>query len=501
MDEGDPRDDKVKTECAESLGQKSLGWATRLQQFINPTTALEGLESSFFTEYPRNLSQDNLERFGAGALAIFLPLLPELVMLGWIFIGLVVPFAVLRVPSLANTWLQLFHFGLFACTFKRCLIFLHTRCEALCIRILLRGFSRWETLSEVQPTSFSTGMTLRMFVQLDRMHSKPLLIRSNVTGVLRNLVERQAASSKAVPNATDAVTRRSAASCLRQKLALLFASTIEKQVAKIEDAQKTPQRPHWHGNANDETSMAAEEINRAERGSISCALDTRSAWRGCSTWFRSLLRTCALGSLCLKHHVVVATVFGIAFLVVSPMHLPGSTLATEAGTQLLILSIIVGVFTRLTAPSKAHGQVVSQFIGVVAIVLLSFQHMRLVLSVVASLIGWPVIIVSVGVTVALLWATVRVFYLPGRILLYAVQTVVGLVLLQDLSSLVHEIASAADSDALLGMKRLAELKVVAGVAILAKMLEDLLKDVKVLFQKTEEAAVELFSSHLRGPSK
>jgi hypothetical protein len=117
-----------------------------------------------------------------------------------------------------------------------------------------------------------------------------------------------------------------------------------------------------------------------------------------------------------------------------------------------------------------------------AIIQLSRQH-------------WPALLMLGGISVALIWASVRIFYVPGRILLYAVQFLVGMILIQDLTSLVGEIASAFDGVASLGMRRLVELKVVAGIAILAKMFEELLKDLRLLGENIEKSARQMFEQH------
>ena len=437
--------------------ESSRTWIVALQQLVGPVTSLEGLEKAYFEQHPRTAFREELEKLVAGLLAFFLPLLPQIVALTWLVLGLLFPFRLLRLLPQDHSWVGLLHFGLFACTFKRCVFVLHAKSYALLNRILLCGFSRWEDLSEAMPEAFSTGMSLRAAVRLDSVQTKPALIRSGAESALRAFVEKQVARLGDAPRSAQGLTRQ-----------------VETNTSPVLEPRES----------------ALDDSHKQDSGSA--GRDTSALWEGCSIWLRTLLRVYAFGTLCSKHYVVVATMAGVATLGTLRIRVPGSTLATEIGIDLVVIAIAVGVLTRFMATSKSHGWILSQAIGVVGIVILSFHQFRVLFGGIARLTGWPSLLLVGGLCVALIWACVRVFYLPGRILLYAIQFLVGTFLLQDLSGLVGEIASAFDGEASSGMRRLVELKVAAGIAILAKMFEELLKDLRVLVENIEKSALQLF---------
>lgn len=86
--------------------------------------------------------------------------------------------------------------------------------------------------------------------------------------------------------------------------------------------------------------------------------------------------------------------------------------------------------------------------------------------------------VFAGFFVAALWALVKAFWVPGRVIVYTVQLVVGTFLLRDAPISISQVEVALDGDPATGINQLVSLNILAGTTIIAKTFDDIIKHLR-----------------------
>jgi len=167
---------------------------------------------------------------------------------------------------------------------------------------------------------------------------------------------------------------------------------------------------------------------------------------------------------------------------------PTKTLAEEAAVffDLTGIAVLLAASLRKKLFAIDKGNVTRITFGFVMIlvgVLLEHTEMHELFSVVMILAESPLVRAALGVSAGVLWALIRVFYPPGKVVLCTLQALIGVVLLRDSPVTISQLETALDAEPLIGVSQLASLNLLAGVALIAKSLEDIFKDLGDLFRE------------------